>query len=90
MTTHKTCPIDTQIGVNIREHRLKRGWTQTELGERLADPLSAQQISKYEQGQDALAPIRLFDFAQALRIPMMKLFADIPKALGNHLRRVDR
>ena len=42
-------PTDVHVGHRLREVRIMRGLTQTQLGERLG--ISFQQVQKYEKGR---------------------------------------
>lgn len=60
-------PLDRIIGANLRKHRLRRGFSQEDLGCRLG--VSYQQIHKYETGQSALAAARLLRVSDILGVP---------------------
>jgi transcriptional regulator with XRE-family HTH domain len=59
-------PIDIEVGQNLRQARLARGYSQTELGEALG--ISFQQVQKYERGTNRLSASRLVRAARFLRI----------------------
>jgi len=68
--------IDARIGKKIRQFRLTRGFTQSELAEKIG--ISYQQIQKYENGTNHILVCRLYDLAQALSIDIINFFTDIP------------
>lgn len=76
--------IDRQIGARVRQIRLLRRMTQTELGD--AVDLTFQQIQKYENGANRIGGSRLWQFCHIFDVPITYFFEDIkqqPKK--NHL-----
>lgn len=69
--------IDEIVGNNIRIKRMLGNMTQTELGNALTEPLSPQQICKYELGYDAVSASRLVDIAKAFNCPLTDLFEGV-------------
>lgn len=65
-------PTDVHVGKRIREARIAKGMSQTELG-RLLD-VSFQQIQKYEKGTNRLGASRLWALATALNLPLPYFF----------------
>ena len=65
--------IDKIVGQNIRMHRLAKGLSQTELGERLG--LTFQQVQKYEKGSNRVGSGRLFEIAGVLGVNVTVFFA---------------
>lgn len=57
--------VDEAVGVRIREMRIKRGMSQTDLGKLLG--VTFQQIQKYEAGTNSIALARLPDLCAALK-----------------------
>lgn len=55
-----------QLGKKIKQLRLDRALTQTELGKRIG--VSYRQIQKYENGSNCVLASRLYDLAKALSI----------------------
>ena len=70
----KPDPVDVLVGQSIRVHRLKRGMSQTELGDALG--LTFQQIQKYEKGTNRVGAARLTHIADILEVPLPSLFGD--------------
>jgi len=54
--------VNKIVGLNIRDLRIKRKWTQTQLAKKLR--ISFQQIGKYEKGQNGLSAIRLLQISK--------------------------
>lgn len=66
----KPYPIDLYAGQKLREARTIRGLSQQELGQRLDQPVTFQQVQKYENGTNRIAASRLYEFAKALKFPL--------------------
>jgi transcriptional regulator with XRE-family HTH domain len=64
-----------QLGKKIKQLRLDRGLTQTELGKRIG--VSYRQIQKYENGSNHILASRLYDLAKALSIDVANFFTDM-------------
>ncbi|OAL98378.1 MAG: transcriptional regulator [Wolbachia endosymbiont of Dactylopius coccus] len=64
-----------QLGKKIKQLRLDRGLTQTELGKRIG--VSYRQIQKYENGSNHILASRIYDLAKALSIDVADFFIDI-------------
>jgi transcriptional regulator with XRE-family HTH domain len=73
MPGKKADTVDSQVGANIRLHRLRCGLTQQALGHVLG--VSYQQVQKYEKGRDRIAARHLFVISRALRVPIDELFS---------------
>ena len=54
--------VNRIVGLNIRDQRVKRKWTQTQLAIKLG--ITFQQIGKYEKGQNGLSAIRLLQISK--------------------------
>lgn len=65
-------PVDMLVGRNIRIHRLERGLSQTDLGNRIG--VTFQQVQKYENGVNRVGSGRLFKIAEVLGVPVSSLF----------------
>ena len=74
-------PVDIHIGNRVREARLARNLTQTELG--VAVGVSFQQIQKNEKGTNRIAGSRLWMLGNALRIPVTYFFEGLDKTSGD-------
>jgi transcriptional regulator with XRE-family HTH domain len=64
--------VDGIVGRNIRVHRLVKGLTQEELGEKLG--VTFQQIQKYEKGTNRVGSGRLYGIADILEVPVAAFF----------------
>jgi transcriptional regulator with XRE-family HTH domain len=84
---------DKTVGQRIRALRIRAGKSQTELGADLA--ISFQQIQKYENGVNRVAPGRLAVIARVLGVSIATLFGEdhrgaaieIELQLNTHTRR---
>lgn len=65
-------PTDVHVGHRLREVRIMRGLTQTQLGERLG--ISFQQVQKYEKGTNRIGSSRLWDMCGILDVPVTFFF----------------
>jgi transcriptional regulator with XRE-family HTH domain len=64
--------IDKLVGGNIRAQRLRRGLSQSELGEAIG--VTFQQVQKYEKGTNRVPAGRLWQIAHALGAPVSTFF----------------
>lgn len=71
--------IDVQMGINLRGLRALSGLSQTELGAKCRDGLSAQQISKYELGESQISCARLVEFAAIFKCGLLNFFKGVQK-----------
>ena len=69
-----THPIDIRVGERIREIRLLRKMTQTELAKKVG--VRFQQVQKYETGLNRVAASRLHMIAEALDVEVGELFGE--------------
>ncbi len=76
--------IDAYVGSRIRYARLMRGWTQTDLGERLK--MSYQQIQKYESGANRISAGQLFRLTEILDVPLTFFYDEMPKEVAGGSR----
>jgi transcriptional regulator with XRE-family HTH domain len=78
-------PVDLCIGTNLRNYRLLRNMTQTQLGEAIPTPVSFQQIQKYESGANRVSASRLVDFATVLGCQVTQLMegVELPECNGD-------
>jgi transcriptional regulator with XRE-family HTH domain len=67
--------VDAEVGANLREHRIRAGLSQTEVGTKAG--VTFQQIQKYENGLNAIATARLPALCQALNISPNDLFGSL-------------
>ena len=71
-------PTDVHVGKRIREARIAKGLSQTELGKLLG--VSFQQIQKYEKGTNRLGASRLWALATSLNLPVPYFFEGLSGA----------
>lgn len=53
----------------LKALREERGWTQSELGERLTPPVSFAAVSSWERGEKRIPRTRLKDMSKVLEVP---------------------
>jgi transcriptional regulator with XRE-family HTH domain len=70
--------IDKEVGRLLRATRLRKGFSQPQLGDALG--LTFQQVQKYEQGTNRIAVSRLFQIASVLNVPPKSLIPNSPAA----------
>lgn len=73
--------VDVVVGQNLRILRTGRTFSQTDLGDACHDKISAQQISKYELGENSVNASRLVEFARVLGCNLLDFFRGV-KANG--------
>lgn len=66
--TEQSHKIDLYVGERLRERRKHLGLSQSALGKMVG--LSLQQIQKYEQGVNRIAASKLYEFSQAIGVPI--------------------
>ena len=88
-TTNK----DVKLGARLRRLRILRGFSQSELGDRLGG-LTFQQIQKYERGANRISATRLYEIAVLLKVPITYFFEELPptvvEPIGNEARSLAR
>lgn len=65
-------PTDIHVGRRVREARVAKGMSQTDLGEKLG--VSFQQVQKYEKGTNRIGASRLLQTALAVEVPVDYFF----------------
>ena len=63
-------PIDSYVGRQLRAARCARGFSQQHLGSLIAEPITFQQIQKYERGLNRISASMLHELTQVLRVPV--------------------
>jgi transcriptional regulator with XRE-family HTH domain len=76
--------MDKEIGTTLKEMRVMRSLTQTELGKVLN--VSFQQIQKYKTGQNRIAAISLFKLLKYMNIPVVDFVKELEEARETTLR----
>jgi transcriptional regulator with XRE-family HTH domain len=69
-------PIDTHVGLRIRQRRALLGMSQTSLSQAVG--LTFQQIQKYEKGRNRTSASMLYEFAKILDVPVAYFFEGSP------------
>jgi transcriptional regulator with XRE-family HTH domain len=70
-------PIDVEVGINLRQARKTKGFSQMQLADTLG--MSFQQVQKYERGANRVSASVLVKAARALEIsPLALLPPDTP------------
>ncbi|MGR1583463.1 helix-turn-helix domain-containing protein [Thalassobius sp. S69A] len=70
-----THPIDTHVGIRLKNLRVLRGLTQTDVAKGLG--ISFQQVQKYELGRNRISASKLFDISRILDVPPAYFFEDL-------------
>jgi transcriptional regulator with XRE-family HTH domain len=71
---------DEAVASNLRRFRVARGLSQTDLGDAVG--VTFQQIQKYENGKNAVAPGRLRQICDLLGVTPADMFGNPPKIDG--------
>jgi transcriptional regulator with XRE-family HTH domain len=72
----KLHPIDVFAGNQLRMARKRIEISQSELAGQLTEPISFQQIQKYERGSNRMSASKIWEFAEALELPPAYFFPD--------------
>lgn len=81
MPRKKIHPIDAYAGIRLREARLLRGMNQSQLGKALSQPITFQQVQKYERGTNRISVSRLCEFAEILQLPPSYFLPDADSSI---------
>jgi transcriptional regulator with XRE-family HTH domain len=79
---------DEIVAHNVRRFRIARGLSQTELGDAVG--VTFQQIQKYEKAKNAVAPGRLRQMCEVLRIAPAEMFGGQPNVDGDSIPEMSR
>ena len=71
-------PTDVEVGRNMRDIRVAKGFSQSTLADKLG--ISFQQVQKYEKGSNRMGASRLKDVADVLGVSILELFGEDPDA----------
>lgn len=66
-------PVDQLVGSNLRRLRVRKGVSQSAIGDALG--ITFQQIQKYEKGTNRISASKLHDMAQVLDVDILAFFA---------------
>jgi transcriptional regulator with XRE-family HTH domain len=78
---------DQEIGQRVREQRLAKGLSQTELGRLIG--VTFQQVQKYENGANRIGAGRLVRIADALETPAHTFFGEATQRVPDGTRPID-
>lgn len=81
-------PTDVHVGKRLREVRIMRGLTQTQLGEKLG--ISFQQVQKYEKGTNRIGCSRLWDMCTILEVPVTFYFEGLADKAADEDEHISR
>lgn len=70
--------VDVHVGARIRQQRTLLGMSMEKLAEKLG--LTYQQVAKYELGQNRVSASRMWQFAQALGVPVASFFEGLQES----------
>ncbi len=65
-------PVDIHVGQKLKQLRILRGMTQTDVAEGLN--ISFQQVQKYELGRNRISASKLFELSHILKVPPAHFF----------------
>jgi transcriptional regulator with XRE-family HTH domain len=68
---------DRIIGLRVKAYRDIKGYSQTELGEKIG--VTFQQIQKYENGKNKVSVSRLIDICKVLDVSLMNFISGLEK-----------
>ena len=80
-TTNFVKKINAKIGNNIRNLRIARGLTGTELSERIN--FTRQQLHKYESGLNSISAVNLYQISNALGADLYYFYGKSETILGD-------
>ena len=69
-------PVNAYIGNRIRQARLMRKLSQSQLGQGVSKPITFQQVQKYEHGINRISVVLLEEFAQVMHMPITFFLPD--------------
>lgn len=70
--------VDVHVGARIRQQRTLLGMSQEKLGQAVG--ITFQQIQKYEKGSNRIGASRMWQFAQALGVPVASFFEGLQES----------
>lgn len=71
-------PVDIHVGQKLKQLRILRGMTQTDVADGLK--ISFQQVQKYELGRNRISASKLFEIAHILKVPPAYFFDGLENA----------
>lgn len=70
--TRSPHPVDIHVGLRLRLRRKEKGMSQADLADAL--DLTFQQVQKYERGANRISASKLYEAAQAVKVPIEYFF----------------
>ena len=70
-------PVEVHVGRRLREARLAKGMTQSDLG--IALEVSFQQVQKYEKVMNRIGASRLWDICKVLDVAVVYFFEGLSR-----------
>jgi transcriptional regulator with XRE-family HTH domain len=80
-------PVDIHVGKRIKEIRILRGRSQSEVAREL--DISFQQIQKYESGKNRISASRLFELSQLFRVSTTYFFDGLEDSNSDAMQPLD-
>lgn len=74
-------PVDEHVGKKLKNLRVLRGLTQTDVANGL--DISFQQVQKYELGRNRISASKLFEISRILDVPPSYFFDGLDDAQGD-------
>lgn len=71
-------PVDIHVGQKLKQLRILRGMTQTDVAEGLK--ISFQQVQKYELGRNRVSASKLYEMSHILKVPPSYFFDGLESA----------
>jgi transcriptional regulator with XRE-family HTH domain len=84
---NRATATDRHVGRRIRERRIMLGLSQQQMAEMIG--VTYQQAHKYERGINRISAGRLFEIAQALRVPVGQFFEGLGEGNGDDRREMN-
>ena len=88
MKTRGSNAIDAAVGARIRNLRLRKKLSQTELGEAIG--VTFQQVQKYENGTNRVSASRLALMAKLFAVPITAFYSEVPLQGADRTRKANR
>ncbi|WP_323780355.1 helix-turn-helix transcriptional regulator [Thalassovita sp.] len=80
-------PVDVHVGKKLKNLRVLRGLTQTDVAKGLH--ISFQQVQKYELGRNRISASKLFEIANILNVPPSYFFDGLDQTADENTPVID-
>lgn len=80
-------PVDVHVGKKLKNLRVLRGLTQTDVAKGLS--ISFQQVQKYELGRNRISASKLFEIANILNVPPAYFFEGLDQSADDSTPVID-